>query len=62
MRGAAEPPDPELAAGEPGRWINCGTVLAGLGFLAFAFFGWLLVQFLCTGQGAPGGEWMTPSF
>ena len=42
----------------PSRWINCGTVLAGLGFLVFAFFGWLLLQFLCTGQGTPGSGWM----
>ena len=41
----------------PGR-INCGTVLAALGFLVFAFFGWLLVQFLCTGTAAPGSGWM----
>jgi hypothetical protein len=42
----------------PGRWINCGTVMAGLGFLVFAFFGWVLLQFLCTGEGTPGSGWM----
>jgi hypothetical protein len=42
----------------PGRIVNCGTILGALGFLVFAFFGWLLVQFLCTGTGAPGSGWM----
>lgn len=42
----------------PGRWINCGTVMAALGFLLFAFFGWVLLQFLCTGHGTPGSGWM----
>jgi hypothetical protein len=42
----------------PNRYVNCGTVLAALGFLVFVFFGWLLLQFLCTGSGAPGSGWM----
>ena len=40
------------------RYVNCGTVLAALGFLVFAFFGALLIQFLCTGQGPPGSGWL----
>ena len=42
----------------PSRFVNCGTVLAALGFLVFVFFGWLLLQFLCSGSGAPGSGWM----
>jgi hypothetical protein len=40
------------------RYVNCGTVLAAVGFLFFAFFGWLLIQFLCSGEGAPGSGWL----
>jgi hypothetical protein len=32
-------------------------VLSALGFLVFAFFAVLLIQFLCTGEGEPGAEW-----
>lgn len=42
----------------PNRYVNCGTVMAAIGFLVFVFFGWLVLQFLCTGTGPPGGEWM----
>ena len=32
------------------RYVNCGTVLSAIGFLVFALFGWLLIQFLCSGD------------
>ena len=40
------------------RFVNCGTVMAFLGFLLFVGFGLLLLSFLCTGEGRPGSEWM----
>lgn len=40
------------------RYVNCGTVMAALGFLVFAFFGLLLLQLLCTGEGGPASGWM----
>jgi hypothetical protein len=40
------------------RYINCGTVLAAVGFLVFALFGLLLIQFLCTGEAPPGSGWL----
>jgi len=33
------------------RRLNCGTVMAGLGFLVFAFFGVILAQMVCEGYG-----------
>lgn len=33
------------------RWLNCGTVMAGLGFAVFAFFGAILLRMLCEGTG-----------
>ncbi|HET6638700.1 MAG TPA: hypothetical protein VFH82_07970 [Gemmatimonadota bacterium] len=41
------------------RWINCGTLLAFLGVLVFAFLGIALFQILCHGPaGGPGNGWM----
>jgi len=43
-------------AGSPRR-LNCGTAMAGLGFLVFAFFGVILAQMVCEGS---GGAAMSP--
>lgn len=40
------------------RYLNCGTVLAALGFILFAFFAVLLIQLLCTGDAGPGSRWI----
>lgn len=37
-------------------WLNCGTVMAGLGFALFAFFGAILVQMMCEGSGGAGAS------